>query len=241
MFKSFALTIRPREGINDQTVEECCKFAKKFSFSFGALEKTKDIQTRHLHLQIWSDEPKRKADIAKQLQRICERTIDNWDNAQLKVLRSGIKIAYSDWYLDYLVENDEKIETDEIGEIIINNPPEKSMDYYPTEDEQEALKNKINATDPRFHQMEVELKEFLKDDTDTLTMNKVASFLAHSMYVKRTMKVIIAKRDRISLCESLYNYASMSTDINNFKSIDKKHEIYCEQLKNHFNSLEIQE
>jgi len=236
MYKSFALTIRPREGINDQTVQECVKFAKKFSFSFGALEKTKDIQARHLHIQIWSDDPKRKADIAKQLQRICEKTIDLWDNAQLKVLRSGIKIAYSDWYLDYLVENDEKIETDEIGEIIINNPPDKSMEYYPTEDEQEALKNKINAVDPRFHQMEVELKEFMNEDTP-ITMNVVASYLATSMYKTRTMKVILAKRDRISLCESLYNYVTQSTDVNNFISVDKKYEKYCETLKEHFSGV----
>ena len=143
MFRSYCLTIRPRDGISEKTIEETKKWLLKCSYSFAVLEKS--ANERHLHAQIWLEKERARGDICKQVQRICERTIEDWDQSQLKVLRQSVRIAYSDWYLDYLAENDLKTTPN----IIVDNPPTKTLEYYPTEEEQAQRVAVANSVDPR--------------------------------------------------------------------------------------------
>jgi len=234
MYRSFALTVRPRDGISDETVDAMKKWLTKCEHSVAVLEK--DTVERHLHAQIWFSATKARGDICKQLQRICERTIQDWDTAQLKVLRTGVKIAYSDWYLDYLVENDLK----EKPNIILNNPPDKTMDYYPTEEEQENVKAVKTAVDPRMAQMEIECLEYLGERD--ITKRNVAEYLADAMFVKRTMKCILQQRDRKALCETLHAYMNKKADVNLFlekTQKDLKWDALIEEIK-HANEIEIE-
>ena len=205
-YRSYALTIRPLHGIADQTVEALVSWFNKLDYAVAVIEM--DNESRHMHAQIWSNQPKRKGDICKALQRICERTIENWDNAQLKVLRMGVKIAYSDWYLDYLTENDAKDDPN----IFVYKPPDKSFDFYPTEEEQEAVRQVATSVDPRFTHLEQKFLEWHDDQSGEITKIKIAKFLAICTNEDRTMKVICQKKDRIALCQSLYNYITKSDD-----------------------------
>lgn len=230
MYKSYAITIRPRDGITDFTIKATTEWCKKQRFAVGVIEK--DNESRHLHIQVWNDAPKARGDVAKAIQRICERTIPEWDNAQQKVLRSGIKIAYSDWYEDYLLDNESKEQVTE-ERIIINNPPDKTMEYYPTEEEQNEVQTLKTATDQRYASLELQCLKYLGDTP--ITMNNVARWLAYATNDERSIKVITQQRDRTALCKSLYHYMIKSHDISLWLEKtyeDKKAEKDLDKLKN---------
>lgn len=231
MYRSYAITVRPKDGIIDKTVAAISTWLNKCHHAVAVLEK--EDHERHLHAQVWFETPKSRGDLCKQVQRICERTIETWDTAQLKVLRSGVKICYSDWYLDYLTDNEDKGEAN----IIVNNPPEKTMEYYPTEEEQEQVKEVKNSADPRFTQMEIECRKYLGEVE--LTEKKVAKYLCYAMFEERTMRVVTQQRDRVALCKSLYAYMTKSSDIHLF--IPKtKDELKFEEFKNKIFSNNIE-
>jgi len=236
-YKSFALTIRPRMGITSNTVDAFKTWLSKQTYAVAVLEM--EHEARHLHAQIWLDEGRTKDDVSKAVKRICERTIEDWDAAQTKVLRGGIKIAYSDWYLEYLVDNEAK-GCVEIDSIILNNPPNKTEDYYPSEEEQEAVKAVSNAADPKFLSMEQQCNEYLARYQKELTIKNVANWLCYAMFQERTMKVLINQRDRTAICKTLYAYMSHSNDIDLFlektleqKKADKKFADTLEMLAKH--------
>jgi len=229
--KSFALTIRPRDGITDKTVASFKKWLGKQDYSVSVLEMQNEA--RHLHAQLWYKEPKHRGDICKQVHRICERTIENFDTAQLKVLRQGIKIAYSDWYLDYLTDNENKTDN---ALILTNNPPEKSLDYYPTEEEQEARKNQCNAIDQRMFALE---QKFLEQNPDNHCINAVAQFLSQEMFQNRTIKCIVQQRDRTALCTTLHAYINRSNSIDYFITPDPKGKALQDAYKEMLSSAEL--
>jgi len=232
-YKSFALTIRPRLGITDATIEAYLSWLRKQAYAVAVLEMADEA--RHLHAQIWIEEGRTKDDVAKQVKRICERTIEDWDAGQSKVLRSGIRIAYSDWYLEYLTDNEEKGEAN----IIINKPPDKTESYYPTEEEQEQVKAVSQSADPRFTKMEQECNEYLGKNNLNLSIKSVARYLANSMFVERTMKVLVQQRDRTAICKTLFAYMSKSGDIDLFVEKthqEKKEEQKFEKLKEYINN-----
>lgn len=223
-YKSFALTIRPRAGITNDTINALKSWMLKLDYSVAVTEMTGEA--RHLHAQIWLNEGRTKDDVAKAVKRICERTISDWDATQSKVLRGGIRIAYSDWYLEYLVDNEEK-GCVELDNIIINNPPDRTEQFYPTEEEQEKVKSVSNATDPRYQSLEIQYLDWAKMNDVEITMKSVAQFLCYAMFQQRTIKVITNQRDRTGLCKTLYAYISKSNNIELFMektATDKKFE-----------------
>lgn len=227
-YKSFALTIRPRAGITNDTILAFKSWLSKQDYAVAVTEMEGD--SRHLHAQLWLNEGRTKDDVSKAVKRICERTISDWDAAQTKVLRGGIRIAYSDWYLEYLVDNEDKGEVNNEN-IIINNPPDRTEHYYPSEEEQEKVKQVSQAADPRFLAMEQECNEWLTMENKEVTLKNIAQWLCYAMFSQRTMKVLINQRDRTALCKTLYAYMSKSDDINLFvektsqeKKLDKKYE-----------------
>jgi hypothetical protein len=224
-YKSFGITVRPRLGITDVTIDAIKSWLAKQNHAVAVLEM--EDEARHLHAQIWLDEGRTKDDVGKAVKRICERTIEDWDAAQSKVLRQGIKIAYSDWYLEYLVDNDDKGNDD--TRIVINNPPDKTEQYYPSEEEQEAVRLCSNAADPRFFKMEQDALKYFESRQLDITIKNVAKWLCYVMFEERTMKVLVNQRDRTAVCKTLYAYMTKSNNIELFlektveeKKLDKK-------------------
>lgn len=227
-YQSFALTIRPRLGITDNTINAFKIWLLKQTHSVAVTEMTNEA--RHLHAQIWLSEGRTKDDVAKAVKRICERTIEDWDASQTKVLRGGIRIAYSDWYLEYLVDNEEK-GCVEIDNIVTNNPPDRTEHYYPSEEEQEKVKAVAQAADPRFLKMEQDCNRYLECSGKELTIKNVASWLSYAMFDERSMKVLVQQRDRTAVCKTLYAYMSRGGNLELFlektaeeKKLDKKFE-----------------
>ena len=132
-FKSFGITVRPRAGMSSKLQLAMVSWLDKQPYAVAVTEM--EDEAKHLHAQVWYDKARTKSDVSKQIQRICEKSCDTWDAAQTKVMRGGIRIAYSDWYDSYLLNNPDKE-----GEpnILMERVPDRTMDYYPSEEEQEA-------------------------------------------------------------------------------------------------------
>jgi len=130
-YRSWCLTVNPSQGVTSPTEEALVKYCKSFPFYQFVIEG--DAEARHAHIQIWCDTPTTKGDANKKLERVLAKVISDWNPAQQKVLRSGTKIAYSDWVENYCIQNDLKGESN----IILDNRPLDTDEYYPSEEEQE--------------------------------------------------------------------------------------------------------
>lgn len=237
MYRSFAITVRPRDGVSDNTISALLKWFQKLDYAFVCLEK--EGHERHLHAQIWSDTPKARGDIVKQVERICERTIDDWDQAQKRVLRGnagekkgGIKISYSDWYLDYLKDNELK---EMVCNTIYEKLPVNTYPFYPTEEEQEKVMTTARAVDQRFTDLEFKCQDFLKIHDKPLTQKSIALFLCDAMFSSRTIKVMMHQRDRTALASALFAFMSKSSNVDLF--INKTQEE--KKLQSKFDALQL--
>lgn len=209
-YSSFCITVRPRDGLSNVTLDKLSKWLISQDYAVAVTEMAD--AAKHLHAQIWLNKPRSRGDVNKQLQRICESTIEDFDRAQLKVLRNGTKIAYSDWYLDYLVENDEKNEKT-APNIIINNPPAATTGYYPSEEEQAEAQARSSSVDPRFADLEIRYNHYSEThNLQKLTKTTVAQFLCYAMFQERVIRVIQQQRDRSALCTTLHAYLTKSAN-----------------------------
>lgn len=129
--KSFGITVRPRNGITNDTLDLCVEWLNKQDYAWGCIEVLNDdLSTRHLHAQIWLDEPRARGEVRRSIDRICERSTD-WDSEQKKVLSKGIKMCYSDWYMDYMRGKDDFDESC----IVADKTPANADSFYPSAEE----------------------------------------------------------------------------------------------------------
>lgn len=189
------------------TVKKMKEWLMKQHHSFAVLEM--EDEARHLHAQVWFDTPRVRGDVCKQIQRLCEQTVEDFDAAQKKVLRQGVRIAYSDWYLDYLADNQLKKDA---PNIIVNSPPEQSLSYYPSEEEQEQVKAVANSVDAQLTRYEQQCNEYLENEELELTLTNVARWFSYASAVVRTIPVPRKKIDRTNMVSSLYFY--MKKEVN---------------------------
>lgn len=225
-YRSWAFTIRPKAGVEeDSKLEtEVLKWCKKQDFHFLCAE-GKD-ECRHLHGQIWLENPREKGQVSTALQRIYERTIEPTP-AEIKVLRSGVKIAYSKNFVEeYLSKEDSWISLD---------PPCSSDEekYYPSEEESLKVKASANAVDKRFHR----LSEMFKEDHPNYTYfhgsierkATIGKWLADMMFGRKLIPVTSQKKHRIELCDNLVAYVWECKCCDNFLTKDD-YEKYIEDI-----------
>lgn len=209
-YKSFAITVRPRNGVEPLSALEkdvVAWFKKQTSALIVAEEQG---EARHIHGQVWLETERSRGEVVRAFDRIMSRN-SLYDNAQKKIMKSGVKIAYSDWFEDYLLDNSDKNEENKKkGTILYKNIPDDTYEFYPTEAEQEEIQNRVNASDTRMYELE---QEFLKKiNGEDFMLIDVANFLAWKTNVSRTMRVITDKRVRTGLARALFNYMRRSTD-----------------------------
>lgn len=201
-YRSFCVTVRPLNGVAAGSLLEneiMTYLKKKVPYYFICSELENDA--RHLHIQLWFENPITRGQCVTAFDRILQRTID-YDMNQKKVQHKGVKIAYSDWYSSYLDSNESKIECNILDEVL----PENSLDYYPTELEQENLLNKCNAIDKKYHILSCELLEFCKKHNLSLSLYTTAYFLNEYMFILKKMCVVSEKRKKMELASNLYYY-----------------------------------
>lgn len=207
-FQAFAITVRPQNGFQEETEKAFLKWFEKQHGAFAVIEK--EGVERHLHAQLFYETPKSKGDINKQLNRICSRTIPDWSPAEERVLKRGTKIAYNDDYMDeYLAKEDN---------IIFNNPPENTKEYYPSEEEQQKVKASSNAVDKRYHAWSVDFKEskFWQGEDWLPALADTAKFLAYQMFVSKKYPIITEHRKKVEYTKNLHMYVCEKISIEEF-------------------------
>lgn len=207
-YRSFCLTVRPRNGLKGPLEEALKKYCKSFPFYQMVLEG--ENESKHAHIQIWSETPTTKGDTNKKLERVCAKAYEDWDQNQCKVLRTGTKIAYSDWIENYCVDNDLKGESN----IILDNRPLDSDPYYPSEEEQEKCKRRSQAVDQQMCKLELLFEEWydIHGNSQSIDIKLVGTFLSDMMFSARKIVCVKQGRDRYSLCTTLHAYITKRVD-----------------------------
>lgn len=147
MYRSFGITLRTGIGICDNHTKDFDRWIK--TQEFGAYVFEKKGAERHIHAQVWYTEPKAKGSLTKVMNRHIQNNYEEKDY----ILRHArkIRIAYNDDFLEEYMAKDFKgpcegddegrgSEDDENFEYI--KLPEKTLDFYPSEEEQELVQKK---------------------------------------------------------------------------------------------------
>ncbi len=199
-FRSFAFTIRPLGGVkeNGDLEKSVIIYLTKYR---GFVVSEKEGTQRHLHGQIFYEKPKRKFDVNKALNLLCQRSVTGWDLSQQRVLHQGTKIAYNDdWWLNYTNKESE-------SELLYHDIPGNTVEYYPTPEQQQSVQARTNAVDKTFHHL-VELYEadpppLANDFPDEEDIRK---WLYCLMYIDKKIKVIEDRRKFNQRAKSLFHY-----------------------------------
>lgn len=202
-FRSFAFTIRPSNGVpeNGDLEKSVILYLSKYK---GFIVSEKEGHERHLHGQVFFEKAKRKFDVNKQLNLICQRTVPDWNLDQQRVLHKGTRIAYNDdWFLNYTNKECE-------SQLIYSDYPTSNHEYYPPKEAQLAAQARSNAVDKLFHH----LKELYDNDpvvVHNVTISNpsqahIREWLYQQMFVKKTIRVIEDKRKFNQRADALYHY-----------------------------------
>ena len=211
--RSFGLTINPTNGLNDRLLYVILEWCEKISdYVYCIVEK--EGASRHAHIQIWIKKEKSRGDVKKQLDRFAEdefklRT-QEWRKCD-KDHCNKIEFCYNDWVERYCNKNE--LKKDDDYEVIIDKYPISSEiedSYYPSEEEQTAIKDKKNAKDAYLYELEA---MYLKDNEGLTPTHKmqVAMWLDRQCYDKRTLKASMMQRNRVELKNNLWFYMSKCT------------------------------
>lgn len=199
-YNSYCFTIRPKGGVQaDGPLEQALiKFLKK-AYPYYFLCAEKEDECRHLHGQMWRNKSLLKGDFKKALERIQKKHDPDWSGSASKVLAGGIKIAYSkDFIEEYLTKEDNWL---------LNNPPENEEIFYPSQEEQDRVKKKANATDIKYHSWSVMYEDWSKDNMiESVTKQSVSEFFHDVMFVSKKIMVQQDPRKRVQMRNCLYYY-----------------------------------
>lgn len=198
-YRSWCFTIRPKNGITDRTIECVKTWLDRQDYGMMCEEMTGEA--RHVHGQIWMNESRPKGVIQTAMCRIAEKSFDEWDAASKKVLRGGVRIGYSDWVLNYCVDNEGKSDP---PKIIYDKQPEYTAHFYPTEEEQNKVQAKAKAVDHKYHHLEELWYEYCEDWH--INFDNVSEFLYDMMFVDRKILCISDLRKRIDVAKTLHEY-----------------------------------
>lgn len=197
MSRSFAFTIRPLAGVPpDSELEQ--SFRKLLNKYPGFLVAEKTGIERHLHGQMFFENPRTKSDFNRDFPvNKCKKHLADWTPQQERVLKLGTKIAYSDdFYTEYTNKPD--------SELLVDNFPANSNEFYPSQDEQDKVKNRANAKDAKYYA----LAEMWQNSENPCvpTYENVAKWLYNQMFVLKTIKCIEDRRKITQTVNTLTEY-----------------------------------
>lgn len=199
VYRAWAITIRPRNGICDERVSDYIDWIEKspkIAGAYGVCEKL--AEERHLHLAVFFSEGRRKGDVNKQVERIFQRR--SVEDGEIKVLRSGTRIMYNDDFVKkYLDKNDDT-------QVVINAVPSDTIEYYPTAEEQEEVRSQKNAVDQYFHSLCCKYTEWRGERMNDIQVCRW--WFGVAMYEDKTIRVITDTRKLNQIIEALYRYST---------------------------------
>lgn len=249
MYKSFAITIRPKNGIpaGGTLQNQLLKKLQKYDYCDMWMEK--EDEARHMHCQIWVNNPVAIGTIKTAMVRIQEKHDPDWSEQSKKVLREGIKIAYNDWIDNYVSDN--HLKEDEISENLFHRVPPITADYYASEEEQQKIIDSSKSANKTYFRLKQELMDleeykYFKDRIEKLSFGfkkyspaiwlDVGGYLSFKMYNNDTYPIIKCPKLMNQTIKALARYICKDCEVAEFFSahenllIEKQTEIYQKAL-----------
>lgn len=195
-YRAWAVTIRPREGLTDDMVERCIACFMKPCID-GAYVVTEKLGVeRHLHAAVYFAKGVRKGQVLSR----CQTIQGELDPAELRVLKSGIKICYNDDFRkNYLTKGDDT-------EVIMDTAPTDASAYYPSpEEQQKAMASASMGT--------LTLIELYRKKHDVVTLGRVLDFLRTLWFEHRSVTPPVTLQLQMSRAVNLYEMIKNDMDV----------------------------
>lgn len=199
-FKSFALTVRPLDGITDKQIESTMAFIRR-RCEFYHVVSEKTGSQRHLHAGLILKDEVSRSNLLVQILRLYK----DLSSQEKTVLRSGLKIMYNgDFIHSYLDKDDDTV-------VIASNLPEEAHleSYFPPKpvpvEGERARKCSIY-----YHELEA---LWWKHTTPGMEINTVTvrDFLFKVMYSLRVLPVIRDDKQIIQTARHLVRWLNKAT------------------------------
>lgn len=206
--RSFGITVSLTESIKEngyieKMLEEKMNNTTYIDYYQICAEFDKSMK-RHLHIQTWSEKPKRKDHIKDRCFKNWLKDTKGWDwnqdNHAVKV-----KFAYNNWIQSYCLDNPDK---NTKGEIVGEKLPPigRIEEFYPTEEQQENMQLVAHSKNKEYAVFEIEFKNSTHFKEGKFVKADVGMFLAEKMYVTKDMNPIEDQKRRVQKVNSMYFY-----------------------------------
>jgi hypothetical protein len=194
-FKTYALTLRPRNGVNQEQVNEITSWIRKRSDHYHIVtEKTEGA--KHVHAALYLKVSVTRSNFCVVYSRLLKKF--NLDFEEIVVAKKGVRILYNnDFVLKYLDKDDDTV-------VVASSLPEVSrlQAWYPPRPE---LKTKIEQHSKYYWQLENLWKKHTPVYYEVNTVN-ARNFLFNMMYNERCLSVIKEDRQIIQVARHLVRW-----------------------------------
>lgn len=177
-FSTFALTIRPRNGIDDGQLAVVTQWIRKRSTYYHIITE-KSGPERHVHAALFLKQAVTKSNLTTILVRLCKDKL-SFSPDELPILRKGIKILYNNDFIESYMDKDDATQV-----IATELPSQSHMEsWFPPKPLKKAEKHS------HYYWNLEEL--WYKHQSPTIEFNteNARNFLFNLMYNLRTIPVI---------------------------------------------------
>lgn len=194
-YKSYAVTVRPRDGatlLHDNLLTE---FARKYCDYYHIVSEKLETD-RHLHAALFLKRGVSRSNFLLMVKRVFKML----DDDEKRVLNQGVRIMYNADFMD------EYLDKDDDTEVIASNRPEThSLDaYWPPSAEQEKAKAS-QAVDKYYAKLEMYWNQHRGPGVEQ-TYENVCAFVSDMMNDKRVIRVISDDRKLKATARALQRY-----------------------------------
>lgn len=200
-FRTFALTVRPLDGITDKQISTMAKWLKK-SCDYYHLVTEKTGSARHLHTGFILRESRTRSNVLSKILNLHK----DLTATEKSVLRSGLRIMYNwDFVNSYLDKDDDTVVIEsclpEVGHVESFFPPKPVP--------AEATKSKKCSL--YYHELEAMWYKYTTPGYEVNTIN-ARHFLFRVMYSERCLPVIRDDKQIVQTARHLVRWLNKSTE-----------------------------
>lgn len=199
-FTTFALTIRPKDGITDHHIKLTMGFIRRTCEYYHVVTEKEGSQ-RHIHAGIVLKKESTKGDLTTRILRL----FNDLSVEERSVLRKGVKIMYNmDFITKYLDKDDDTV-------VLASNLPEAgSMESYFPDKPLTPQEGKERKCSVYYHELE---RMWYENRAPHHEVNTVTTrdFLFEMMYAKRCLPVIRDDKQIIQVSRHLTRWLNKVT------------------------------
>lgn len=181
--KTFAFTLRPRNGVSDNDIQKMEKFIKN-KCEYWHLITEKEDDSRHIHAALILDKPMTRSDVSIYLKRMFKHL----DPDEQKVMLQGLKVMYNVDFINHYLDKD-----DHTVVISTNLPEQGYLESYFTPKPLPSQQRKRLAYHSMMEELEALWYEHQSTHVDVNTAN-VRDFLYDMQYNKRVIGLMDDKK-----------------------------------------------